>query len=75
QDDDLIFDSGVLKDDVMHEEAKVDDSTNGKDDQSKKPDDSTAGEAVTTAGINDSTAGDAVTTAGIKYSVVPTTIE
>ncbi|GJX88533.1 putative ribonuclease H-like domain-containing protein [Tanacetum coccineum] len=54
QDDDLIFDSGVLEVDVMHVEAKVD----GKDDQSKKLDDSTAG-------IDDSTVGEAVTTAGI----------
>ncbi|GJZ21420.1 uncharacterized mitochondrial protein-like protein, partial [Tanacetum coccineum] len=50
QDDDLIFDSGILEDDVMHVEAQVD----GKDDQSKKPDDSTAGEAVTTGSIDDS---------------------
>ncbi|GJU08943.1 putative ribonuclease H-like domain-containing protein [Tanacetum coccineum] len=46
----LMFDSGVLKDDVMHVEAKVD----GKDEHSKKPDNSTAGEAVTTASIDDS---------------------
>ncbi|GJU01833.1 hypothetical protein Tco_1112171 [Tanacetum coccineum] len=50
QNDDLMFDSEVLEDDVMHVEAKVD----GKDEQSKKPDDSTAGEAVTTASIDDS---------------------
>ncbi|GJQ90279.1 hypothetical protein Tco_0001418 [Tanacetum coccineum] len=48
--DDLMFDSGLLEDDVMHVEAKVD----GKDEHSKKSDDSTAGEAVTTASINDS---------------------
>ncbi|GJV87840.1 retrovirus-related pol polyprotein from transposon TNT 1-94 [Tanacetum coccineum] len=64
QNDDLMFDSGVLEDDVMHVEAKVD----GKDDQSKKLDDSTAS-------IDDSTAGEAVTTAGIGDSVVPTTNE
>ncbi|GJV90443.1 hypothetical protein Tco_1538256 [Tanacetum coccineum] len=47
QDDDLIFDTGVLDDVEMPVEAKVD----GKDEQStKKLDDSTAGEAVTTAG-------------------------
>ncbi|GKE99757.1 hypothetical protein Tco_0023108 [Tanacetum coccineum] len=47
QDDDLIFDIGVLDDVKMPVEAKVD----GKDEQStKKLDDSTAGEAVTTAG-------------------------
>ncbi|GKE66302.1 hypothetical protein Tco_1520463, partial [Tanacetum coccineum] len=50
QNDDLMFDFGVLEDDVMHVEAKVD----GKDEQSKKPDDSTTGEAVTTASIDDS---------------------
>ncbi|GJX29514.1 hypothetical protein Tco_0237593 [Tanacetum coccineum] len=49
QNDDLMFDSGVLEDDVMHVEAKVD----GKDEHSKKLDDSTAGEAVTTCGIDD----------------------
>ncbi|GKF30243.1 hypothetical protein Tco_0100041 [Tanacetum coccineum] len=37
QNDDLMFDSGVLEDDVMHVEAKVD----GKDEHSKKLDDST----------------------------------
>ncbi|GKA79530.1 hypothetical protein Tco_0786126 [Tanacetum coccineum] len=42
---DLMFDSGVLEDDVMHVEAKVD----GKDEQSKKLDDSTAGEAIKAA--------------------------
>ncbi|GJZ64120.1 putative ribonuclease H-like domain-containing protein [Tanacetum coccineum] len=51
QNDDLMFDYGVLEDDVMHVEAKVD----RKDEQSKKhePDDSTAGEVVTTASIDD----------------------
>ncbi|GJS08189.1 putative ribonuclease H-like domain-containing protein [Tanacetum coccineum] len=39
QDDDLIFDTGVLEDDEMHVEAKVD----KKEEQSTKPDDSTAG--------------------------------
>ncbi|GJU57718.1 hypothetical protein Tco_1235484 [Tanacetum coccineum] len=52
QNDDLMFDSRVLEDEVMHVEAKVD----GKDDQSKKLDDSTASEAVTTAGIDDTAA-------------------
>ncbi|GKA77061.1 hypothetical protein Tco_0783522 [Tanacetum coccineum] len=50
QDDDLMFDTGVLEDDEMHVEAKID----GKDEQSTKPDDSTAGEAVTTASVDDS---------------------
>ncbi|GKG16500.1 hypothetical protein Tco_0361457, partial [Tanacetum coccineum] len=45
-----MFDTGVLEDDEMHVEAKVD----GKDEQSTKPNDSTAGEAVTTASIDDS---------------------
>ncbi|GJU74799.1 hypothetical protein Tco_1266204 [Tanacetum coccineum] len=71
QNDDLMFDSGVLEDDVMHVEAKVD----GKDEQSKKPDDSTASEGVTTASIDDSTTGEAVTTASIDDSAVPTTNE
>ncbi|GJU59561.1 hypothetical protein Tco_1237327 [Tanacetum coccineum] len=71
QNDDLMFAYGVLEDDVMHVEAKVD----GKDEQSKKSDDSTAGEAVTTASIDDSTAGEAVTTASIDDSAVPTTSE
>ncbi|GJX11818.1 hypothetical protein Tco_0201677 [Tanacetum coccineum] len=39
QDDDLMFDTGVLEDDEMHVEAKVD----RKDEQSTKPDDITAG--------------------------------
>ncbi|GJV23286.1 putative ribonuclease H-like domain-containing protein [Tanacetum coccineum] len=39
QDDDLMFDTGVLEDDEMPVEAKVD----GKDEHSTKPDDSTAG--------------------------------
>ncbi|GKB36275.1 hypothetical protein Tco_0881217 [Tanacetum coccineum] len=46
QNDDLIFDTGVLDDVEMPVEAKVD----GKDEQSTKTDDSTAGESVTTAG-------------------------
>ncbi|GJU61542.1 hypothetical protein Tco_1243377, partial [Tanacetum coccineum] len=47
QDDDLIFDIGVLEGVEMPVEAKVD----GKDEQrTKKLDDSTAGKAVTTAG-------------------------
>ncbi|GJR28275.1 hypothetical protein Tco_1104507 [Tanacetum coccineum] len=50
QDDDLIFDTGVLDDDEMHVEDKVD----GKDEQSTKPDDSIASEAVTTASVDDS---------------------
>ncbi|GJQ96922.1 hypothetical protein Tco_0008061 [Tanacetum coccineum] len=58
-DDDLMFDTGVLDDDEMPVEAKVD----GKD------------EAVTTASVDDSTAGEAVTTASVDDSVVPTTIE
>ncbi|GJS11693.1 putative ribonuclease H-like domain-containing protein [Tanacetum coccineum] len=50
QDDDLMFDTGVLEDDEMHVEDKVD----GKEEQSTKLDDSTAGEAVTTASVDDS---------------------
>ncbi|GJV43358.1 hypothetical protein Tco_1427894 [Tanacetum coccineum] len=50
QDDDLMFDTGVLEDDEMPVEAKVD----GKGEQGTKPDDSTAGEAVTTASVEGS---------------------
>ncbi|GJV15821.1 hypothetical protein Tco_1361144 [Tanacetum coccineum] len=52
QDDELMFDTGVLDADEMLVEAKVDE----KDEQSTKPDDSTAGEAVTTAIVEDSAA-------------------
>ncbi|GJT55846.1 hypothetical protein Tco_0990900 [Tanacetum coccineum] len=52
QDDELMFDTGVLDTDEMHVEAKVDE----KDEQSTKLDDSTAGEAVTTASVEDSAA-------------------
>ncbi|GJS88173.1 putative ribonuclease H-like domain-containing protein [Tanacetum coccineum] len=52
QDDELMFDTGVLDDDEMPVEAKVDE----KDEQSTKPDDSTTGEAVTTASVEDSVA-------------------
>ncbi|GJR54737.1 hypothetical protein Tco_1405258 [Tanacetum coccineum] len=52
QDDELMFDTGVLDVDEMPMEAKVDE----KDEQSTKPDDSTAGEAVTTASVEDSVA-------------------
>ncbi|GJT05615.1 hypothetical protein Tco_0840077 [Tanacetum coccineum] len=47
QDDELMFDTGVLDADEMPVEAKVDE----KDEQSTKLDDSTAGEAVTTASV------------------------
>ncbi|GJY84087.1 hypothetical protein Tco_0497463 [Tanacetum coccineum] len=47
QDDELMFDIGVLDADEMPVEAKVDE----KDEQSTKPDDSTAGEAVTTDSV------------------------
>ncbi|GKA74249.1 putative reverse transcriptase domain-containing protein [Tanacetum coccineum] len=52
QDDELMFDTGVLDTDEMPVEAKVDE----KDEQSTKLDDSTAGEAVTTASVKDSAA-------------------
>ncbi|GKB43662.1 hypothetical protein Tco_0888604 [Tanacetum coccineum] len=52
QDDELMFDTGVLDADEMLVEAKVDE----KDEQSTKLDDSTAGEAVTTASVEDSAA-------------------
>ncbi|GJY19791.1 hypothetical protein Tco_0392357, partial [Tanacetum coccineum] len=52
QDDELMFDTGVLDTDEMPVEAKVDE----KDEQSTKLDDSTTGEAVTTASVEDSAA-------------------
>ncbi|GKD47520.1 hypothetical protein Tco_1276496 [Tanacetum coccineum] len=52
QDDELMFDTGVLDTDEMHVEAKV----NEKDEQSTKLDDSTVGEEVTTASVEDSVA-------------------
>ncbi|GJY60888.1 putative ribonuclease H-like domain-containing protein [Tanacetum coccineum] len=64
QDEDLMFDTGVLDSDEMPVEAKIDE----KDEQSTKLDDNTAGEAVTTAG-------EAVTTAGVEGSAAPITIE
>ncbi|GJV15543.1 hypothetical protein Tco_1360866, partial [Tanacetum coccineum] len=67
QNDDLMFDSRVLEDDVMHVEAKVD----GKDEQSKKPGDSTASEAVTTASIDDS----AVPTTNEEITLTQTLIQ
>ncbi|GKC36785.1 hypothetical protein Tco_1049169 [Tanacetum coccineum] len=51
QDEDLMFDTGVLDGDEMF----VDATTGEKDEQSTKIDDSTTGEAVTTAGVEDST--------------------
>ncbi|GJU46554.1 hypothetical protein Tco_1203820 [Tanacetum coccineum] len=59
QDDELMFDTGVLDADEMLVEAKVDE----KDEQSTKPDDSTAGEAVTTASVEDTPKPKVVTTA------------
>ncbi|GJW78334.1 hypothetical protein Tco_0140016 [Tanacetum coccineum] len=60
QDEDLMFDTGVLDGDEMF----VDATTGEKDEQSTKIDDSTAGEAVTTAGVEDSAA-----------PTIPTTVE
>ncbi|GJY69290.1 hypothetical protein Tco_0472272 [Tanacetum coccineum] len=52
QDDELMFDTGVLDADEIPVEAKVDE----KDEQSTKLDDSIVGEAVTTASVKDSAA-------------------
>ncbi|GJR11342.1 hypothetical protein Tco_0793994 [Tanacetum coccineum] len=52
QDDDLMFDTGVLDTDEMSVEAKIDE----KDEQSTKLDDSTTGEAVITASVEGSAA-------------------
>ncbi|GJR52007.1 hypothetical protein Tco_1402528 [Tanacetum coccineum] len=60
QDEDLMFDTGVLDSDEMF----VDATTGEKDKQSTKIDDSTAGEAVTTAGVGDSV-----------VPTIPTTVE
>ncbi|GJW36769.1 hypothetical protein Tco_0059689 [Tanacetum coccineum] len=60
QDEDLMFDTGVLDGDEMF----VDATTGEKDEQSTKIDDSTASEAVTTAGVEDSVA-----------PIIPTTVE
>ncbi|GKE06322.1 hypothetical protein Tco_1398340, partial [Tanacetum coccineum] len=68
QDEDLMFDTGVLDGDEMFMDA----TTGEKDEHSTKIDDSTAGEAVTTAGDDDSTAGEAVTTASVEDSAAPT---
>ncbi|GJZ42289.1 uncharacterized mitochondrial protein-like protein [Tanacetum coccineum] len=60
QDEDLMFDIGVLDGDEMF----VDATTGEKDEQSTKLDDSTAGEAVTTTGVEDS-----------ALPTIPTTVE
>ncbi|GKA10015.1 hypothetical protein Tco_0689448 [Tanacetum coccineum] len=60
QDEDLMFDTGVLDSDEMPVKAKIDE----KNEQSTKLVDCTAGEAVTTAGVEDSAA-----------PTIPTTIE
>ncbi|GJS17011.1 putative ribonuclease H-like domain-containing protein [Tanacetum coccineum] len=52
QDEDLMFDTGVLDSDEMLVEAKIDE----KDEQSIKLDDNTAGETVTTASVEGSAA-------------------
>ncbi|GKG03088.1 hypothetical protein Tco_0310724, partial [Tanacetum coccineum] len=52
QDDELIFDTGVLDTGEMPIEAKIDE----KDEESTKLDDSTAGEVVTTASVEGSVA-------------------
>ncbi|GJZ20672.1 hypothetical protein Tco_0557262 [Tanacetum coccineum] len=52
QDEDLMFDTGVLDDDEMFMEATI----REKDEQSTKLDDSTASEAVTTASVKGSVA-------------------
>ncbi|GKA06870.1 hypothetical protein Tco_0686094 [Tanacetum coccineum] len=49
QDEDLMFDTGVLDSDEIPVEAKIDE----KDEQSTKLDDNTAGEAVTAASVED----------------------
>ncbi|GJU45426.1 retrovirus-related pol polyprotein from transposon TNT 1-94 [Tanacetum coccineum] len=58
QDEDLMFDTGVLDGDEMFVDATI----GKKDEQSTKIDDSTAGEAVTTASVEDIVITDATTT-------------
>ncbi|GKE08188.1 hypothetical protein Tco_1411739, partial [Tanacetum coccineum] len=60
QDEDLMFDTGVLDGDEMF----VDATTSEKEEQSTKLDDSTAGEAVTSVGVEDS-----------ALPTIPTTVE
>ncbi|GKB27233.1 hypothetical protein Tco_0866634 [Tanacetum coccineum] len=69
QDEDLMFDTGVLDDD----EVFVDVTTVEKEEQSTK-----TGEAVTTAGVEDSAAPTIPITAGVEDSAaptIPTTVE
>ncbi|GKA84444.1 putative ribonuclease H-like domain-containing protein [Tanacetum coccineum] len=60
QDEDLMFDTGVLDSDEMPMEAKIDE----KNEKSTYLNDSTAGDAVTTVGVEDSAA-----------PTIPTTVE
>ncbi|GKA88812.1 hypothetical protein Tco_0810624 [Tanacetum coccineum] len=69
QDEDLMFDTGVLGDD----EVFVDVTTIEKEEQNTK-----TGEAVTTAGVEDSVAPIIIITAGVEDSaapIIPTTVE
>ncbi|GJW29426.1 hypothetical protein Tco_0046301 [Tanacetum coccineum] len=65
----LMFDSGVLEDDVMHVEAKVD----GKDEQSKKPDDSIDDSVVPTTSDEITLAQTLIQIKAAKPKVVTTT--
>ncbi|GJV04694.1 hypothetical protein Tco_1338263 [Tanacetum coccineum] len=69
QDEDLMFDTGVLDGDEMF----VDATTGEKDEQSTKINDSTVGEAVTIAGIEDSASPTDVEDS--VAPIIPTTVE
>ncbi|GKG26940.1 hypothetical protein Tco_0402643, partial [Tanacetum coccineum] len=69
QNEDLMFDTGVLDDD----EVFVDVASSEKNEQTTKIDDSTAGEAVTTAGVEDSAAPTILTT--VEETLAQTLIE
>ncbi|GKB53769.1 hypothetical protein Tco_0904522, partial [Tanacetum coccineum] len=69
QDEDLMFDIGVLDGDAMFVDATI----REKDEHSTKIDDSTTGEAVTTAGVEDSAAPTIPTT--VKETFAQTLME
>ncbi|GJR79827.1 hypothetical protein Tco_0150612 [Tanacetum coccineum] len=66
QDDELMFDTGVLDTDEIPVEAKFDE----KDEQSTKLDDSTAGEAVTTASAEGSAAPTTIEEITLAYTLI-----
>ncbi|GJS63505.1 putative ribonuclease H-like domain-containing protein [Tanacetum coccineum] len=71
QDDELMFDTGVLDADEMLVEAKVDE----KNEQSTKLNDSTAGEAVTTASVEDSAAPTTIEEITLAQTLTPQEVQ